>query len=92
MGRYPLHHPYVRRFWTAVLGPGAVAALLRLAAAAHRGTEVPRPPQIDVLAREGLVLECDGQLFVRPKVPRLAPHHVKRMPPALRIEHSRLAR
>ena len=89
-GRYPLHHPYVRRFWTAVMGPGAVAALLRLAAAAGRGADVPRPVHMDVLAREGLVLEWDGHVFVRPDLPGLAPHHVRRMPPALRIEHARL--
>ena len=89
-GHYPLHHPYVRRFWTAVLGPGAVAALLRLAAAAQRGTEVPRPVQVDVLAREGLLLESDGYVFVRSGVPGLAPHHIRRMPPALRMEHARL--
>ena len=28
---YPLDHPYIRRYWTATIGPGAVADLLRYA-------------------------------------------------------------
>ncbi|HZD22439.1 MAG TPA: hypothetical protein VE569_03430 [Acidimicrobiia bacterium] len=37
--------PYVRRFWVAALGPGAVAELLRLISAAGKGEEVRLPRQ-----------------------------------------------
>ena len=40
---YPHHHRYVRRYWTAVIGPGAVADLLRLAAAASASESRPVP-------------------------------------------------
>ncbi|NND13882.1 MAG: hypothetical protein HKO10_07950 [Acidimicrobiia bacterium] len=45
---------YVRRFWTAVIGPGAVADLLRLMAAAGTDRELKRPVFLAELARVGL--------------------------------------
>ena len=86
---YPHHHRYVRRYWTAVIGPGAVADLLRLAAAARRGRRLPRPLHLAVLAREGLVSSADGMIMVRATVPPLSPSHIVRLPPSLREDHRR---
>ena len=79
-------HPYVRRYWTALLGPGAVADLLRLTVAAVRGTSIRLPTHIELLAREGLVAETGGAVLVRPTVPELTSSHLERLPPALRTE------
>lgn len=86
---YPTDHPYVRRFWTSAIGPGAVADLLRLAVAARRDRSLPRPVHLHVLIREGLARCSNGLLFVRPTVPPLSVTHVLRLPPALRREHAR---
>ncbi len=82
--------PYVRRYWTAVIGPGAVADLLRLTVAALRGIAVVRPVRLGVLVRENLVRVEDSTVWVRPTVPPLSVAHVRRLPPALRGEHSRV--
>jgi len=87
---YPPDHPYVRRFWTAVIGPGAVADLLRLAAAARRGDQLKRPLHLSVLAQEGLIIAHGGQVLVRPTIPPLAAEHTRRLPPLLRREHRNL--
>ena len=85
-GRHPAD-PYVRRYWTAVIGPGAVADLLRLTMAAVRGTSLLRPVHLELLAREGLVAEFDGVILVRPTVPEIP--DPSRLPPALRAELGR---
>lgn len=87
---YPTDHPYVRTFWVAVIGPGAVADLLRLAQAARRGAPIRRPIHLSLLAREGLAGRLDGRIWVRPTVPPLSVRHVRRLPPPLRFEHARL--
>ncbi len=87
---YPPTDPYVRRFWTAAIGPGAVADLLRLAVAASRGRALPRPLHLDQLARHDLVRQRDGRLFVRATIPPLPASHTRRLPPSLREEHRRL--
>ncbi len=87
---YPPTHPYVRRYWTAAIGPGAVADLLRLAVAASRGRALPKPLHLDVLARHGLVLAADGRLLVRATIPPVPASYRRRLPPALREEHRRL--
>jgi len=86
---FPAHHPYVRRYWVAVLGPGAVADLLRLMAAAAHHRALPYPEYLPVLMSAGLVCVAGGTLQVRPLVPPLGEAHVRRMPPALRAEHTR---
>lgn len=86
---YPTDHPYVRRFWTAVMGPGAVADLLRLATAARRGGRLRCPVHLPSLAREGLVGYQEGRLWVRATVPPLSRDQVRRLPPWLRQEHGR---
>lgn len=88
---YPLHHPYVRRFWTALLGPGAVAELLRLATAAARGRSLPRPLHLRTLARYRLVTTRGDLLLVRTAIPRLTPEQVRRLHPRLRVEHAATA-
>ncbi len=79
---------YVRRFWTAVLGPGAVADLLRLAAAAEGGRSLPRPVHLDVLVRSGLVGGGTGSVvIVSDRVPLLPRHLLATLPPGLRRSH-----
>ncbi len=85
---YPAQHPYVRRYWTAAIGPGAVADLLRLSAAASRGRPLRRPLHLSVLISENLVRAEDGRLLVRSTVPPLPSRHARRLPPALRAEHA----
>ncbi len=87
---YPPTHAYVRRYWTAVIGPGAVADLLRLAVAASRGRALPRPVHLGNLARHDLVRVRGGRLLVRATIPPLPASHVGRLPPSLREEHRRL--
>ena len=83
----PVTDAYVRRFWTAVIGPGAVADLLRLAAAADRGRSLLRPVHLDVLLRHRLV-SCQGIIaVVSREVPLLPPALVKTLSPRLRREH-----
>jgi hypothetical protein len=88
---YPITHPYVRRFWVSLLGPGAVADLCRLAAAARRGRPLKLPTHIDELARCGLVERSSpGRVGVADRIRGLHPHEVRRLPPPLRLEHRRL--
>ncbi len=79
--------PYVRRFWTAAIGPGAVADLMRLAVAAERGRSLPRPEAIGVLVREDLARWVEGRLFVRTTIPPLSAAQERRLSPGLKREH-----
>jgi hypothetical protein len=90
MTGYSMEDVYVRRFWLAAIGPGAVADLLRLAAAAQSGRSLRRPTHLPTLLREGLISHCDGDLLIPDSVPKVPPSLVRRMPPALRREHQRL--
>ncbi|MDX1450536.1 MAG: hypothetical protein R3246_15925 [Acidimicrobiia bacterium] len=87
---YEVDDPYVRRYWTAVIGPAAVADLLRLTVAAQRSAAVVRPIRLGMLVREGLVKVENSTVRVRTTVPPLSVAHVRRLPPALRSEHSRV--
>ncbi|MGI9529157.1 MAG: hypothetical protein ACR2NG_05550, partial [Acidimicrobiia bacterium] len=79
---------YVRTFWISVVGPGAVADLLRLAAAAHSGRPLKRPNNLGALIREGLAHPTDdGTIKVHQRVPELNAKQVRRLPPALRRQH-----
>lgn len=85
---YPPDHGYVRRFWTAAIGPGAVAELIRLAVAAQRDRSLPTPIHLGLLLREGLIAMEGGAVLVRTSIPPLARRHVRRLPPRLRREHA----
>jgi hypothetical protein len=87
---YQPDHPYVRRYWTAVLGPGAVADLLRLITAARRGFPIRQPLHLAELARAELVRFVEGRVWVRDTVPPLSACQVRRLPPVLRGEHQRI--
>ena len=82
-------HPYVRTYWTAAIGPGAVAELLRVIAAAHRKWSIPHPLFLPVLCREGLVHYASGTVWVRDMVPPLGVRQLSLLPPALRYRHNR---
>jgi len=86
---FPAHHPYVRRFWIAALGPGAVADLLRLIAAANQQRPLPRPEYLHLLTTAGLVFLSGGTLWVGRSVPPLGDAQLRRLTPAVRAEHSR---
>ncbi len=83
---FAVTHPYVRRYWTPVLGPGAVADLLRLATAAARNRPLPRPIHLTELAKVGFVRMTHGALLVRTHVPAVPPALQRRLPPRLRRE------
>jgi len=87
-GGYPADHEYVRRYWTAAVGAGAVADLLRLMQAAKRRRSIRRPVNTPTLARSGLIVGRDSQLYVRSTVPPLPPELMVRLNPSLRREVS----
>ncbi len=79
--------PAVRRYWTAVIGPGAVADLLRLISAAVGGRSLRRPLHLQVLLREDLVQRSGGSFLVRRRVPALSEGQQRRLSPRLRAEY-----
>ena len=82
--------PYVRMFWLPIVGPGAVADLLRLAAAAQRGRPLKLPMHLPMLVREGLATHTpDGSVIVCTRVPPLNAQQIRRLRPALRRDHQR---
>lgn len=85
---FPPDHPYVRRFWTAVIGRGAVADLLRLTVAAQRDRSLLRPVHLPLLLHEGLVRRAGDDLWVRTTIPPLGVRQVRRLAPRLRREHA----
>ena len=82
--------PYVRRYWTAVLGPTAVAELLRLIVAARRRKEIKLPHRLPQLTAEGLVSIYGGTVWVPSLIPSLGARQLQRLPAALRAEHRRV--
>ena len=83
--------PYVRTFWLPIVGPGAVADLLRLAAAAQRGRPLKLPMHLPALVREGLATHtADGGVIVCARVPPLNAMQIRRLRPSLRRDHQRL--
>lgn len=79
--------PAVRRFWCAVVGPGAVADLLRLTAAARAGRRIREPLRLALLAREGLVVRQGAIVLVRPRIPFLGTRHLRMIHPTLRAQY-----
>ena len=89
---HPSHDPddpAVRRYWSALVGPGAVADLLRLTAAARRGRRLRRPLHLPSLLREGLVQRDGEAILVPPRVPTLDDGQQRRLHPSLRAEYRR---
>jgi hypothetical protein len=84
--------PYVRRFWVAALGPGAVAELLRLVSAAGKGEQVRLPRHLPQLMRAGLVEVVDGTLAVVERIPLVPPEMRWRFPPDVAAQHAAWAR
>ncbi|GMQ86043.1 MAG: hypothetical protein BMS9Abin07_1615 [Acidimicrobiia bacterium] len=84
---FATNDPYVRRFWTAAIGPGAVADLMRLAIAAQRDRSLLRPESLGTLVREDLARWARGRLVVRVTIPPLSPVQLRRLSPELRREH-----
>ena len=87
------HHPTdaaVRRYWTALIGPGAVADLLRLIAAAGTRRKLREPLHLGILAEEGLAHRNADLVLVAPLVPFLDARHQARLRPALRAEYRAL--
>ena len=80
--------PYVRKFWVAALGPGAVAELLRLVSAAGKGEEVRLPRHLPQLLRTGLVTVVDGTLAVKERIPPVPAEMRWRFPPDVAAQHA----
>lgn len=82
--------PYIRRFWVAAIGPGAVAELLRLVQAGLKGEDVRLPRSLPTLTKAGLTRIEPGAIAVVDKIP-VVPQELRwRFPPSLAAEHSRL--
>lgn len=88
-GEFPASHPYVRRFWVAALGSGAIAELLRLVRAAEKGEEVRLPRYLPQLLRADLVSVTSSAIRVGDRVPVVPPELRWRFPPSLAGEHTR---
>ncbi len=78
---------YIRRFWVASIGPGAVADLLRIIRAGQRRHTVAHPIYLHVLVQSGLAAYDGTTITVPNPVPTLPPQLVRRLPPSLRREH-----
>lgn len=78
---WPVTDRRVRYFWTAVLGPAAVADLLRLVAAARSEAAIRRPHRLSALIEHRLVEWRSGTLYVSDVVP---PPRVELLPRPLR--------
>lgn len=80
--------PYVRRYWVAAIGQGAVADLLRLVVAARRKVLIPEPTFLSTLISEGLASAVWDQVSVPDPIPPLGAVARKRLAPSLRAEHA----
>lgn len=82
--------PYIRRYWVAAIGRGAVTELLRLMRAAAEERCIPLPIWLPVLLRSDLVRVEEGVLIVCDRIPTVPTSLQRRFPPGLREEHRRL--
>ncbi|MEE8485421.1 MAG: hypothetical protein V3S38_02550 [Acidimicrobiia bacterium] len=80
-------HAYVRRYWIPIIGPGAVADLLRLTAAAQSGRSLPEPIHLPSLLRAGLARRESDTVIVPTTVRPLDSALIRRLPPSLRRSH-----
>jgi len=84
-------HDYVRRYWIPVIGPGAVADLLRITAAAQSGRSLPEPVHLSSLVALGLARRDHDTVVVPTTVRPLDATMVQRLPPPLRRTHPQRA-
>jgi hypothetical protein len=82
--------PYVRRYWVAAIGAGAVADLLRLIRAGRDADCVPLPRWLPVLMSADLVRVDEGNLVVPDRLPEVPARYRRRFSPGLREQHRRL--
>jgi hypothetical protein len=87
-GQYLPTDPYVRRFWTAVLGPGAMVELLRLSKAARNSAKVREPLHLRGLLESGLARVDEGSILIHERIPAVPARLVQRLPVRLRREHA----
>jgi len=88
LGGVEATHPYVRTYWTAVIGPSAVADLLRIIVAADRRLTIAHPLFLHVLTTEGLVHHSEDRIWVHKQVRPLGSRQLMRLSPALRRAHA----
>ncbi len=81
--------PYVRRFWVAAIGAGAVAELLRLIRVGIDGRSAPLPHWLPILIRSELVKVERDHLVVPGRLPPVPRALSRRFPPGLRDQHRR---
>ena len=82
-------HEYVRRFWAAAIGRGAIRDLLDLFVAGLRQKAVQEPFYLRVLLSAGLVDVRGDRIWIPSLVPMLPSVLVSRLSPYLRSEHRR---
>lgn len=88
--QYDVRHHYVRRYWTALLGPTAIADLLRTVQAAKAGRRLRLPHGMSSLLTENLVVRiADHRYLVAGSVRALGPQQLSRLPALLRSEAQR---
>lgn len=79
---------YVRRYWVASIGAGAVEDLLRLVTAGRRTLEIPEPLFLSTLLTEGLAAVRGDLILVPDPIPGLGQWARARLTPGLRTEHA----
>ncbi|MDX1691639.1 MAG: hypothetical protein R3290_11515 [Acidimicrobiia bacterium] len=84
---HDLDDPAVRRFWTALVGPGATADLLRMTRAAVTRRPIREPRHRWALLREQAIWWDGADLWVHRRIPYLVEWQVRRLRPALRAEY-----
>lgn len=82
-------HEYVRSFWSAAIGKGAIRDLLELFVAGLRRKTVQEPFYLGVLLSAGLVEVLGDHIRVPSRVPLLPSVMVSRLSPYLRSNHRR---
>ena len=82
-------HEYVRCFWAAAIGKGAIRDLLELFLAGLRQRTVHEPFHLGVLVSAGLAEVVEGRIRIPSRVPLLPAPMVSRLNPHLRSDHRR---
>ncbi len=86
---FGLDSGYVRRYWTAAIGPTALCDLLRLARAGASGATIPLPRRTATLLALGLAhRDGEGRIAVADRLPTVPLRLRRRYPAALEREHA----